>query len=353
VAPSEGGVARFRDVHFAFAKSWRREKNCDRGARSSSRLIFAGNIPIPSQPNGNGQAVSARRQRMVPNLSWASHFLSGALVVPIGALLAFPIAPLEGGFKCSGRPTAAEIFEGITYGCKQLETSEEASGVVHWVRINLNAPGIALYLTSEDPTAVSQGWQYRLRRVADVAAREHLAVAINGTLFRTKSNHMLPMSGDLANAVEPVVADRTISHVWLDTYLLWFDDQLTPHLRPSKPLTEAELAMAKWGIGGQDLWLRDGRVWSGDRRCYIPDARTAVAVDLPRKLLFLAVGTHLSPNVMFQTLADLGARDGMMLDGGSSSSMAIGSGASVVSPGAVYGWRPVATQFGVRAKPLR
>jgi Phosphodiester glycosidase len=69
--------------------------------------------------------------------------------------------------------------------------------------------------------------------------------------------------------------------------------------------------------------------------------------------LFLAVGTHISPNIMFQTLADLGARDGMLLDGGSSSSMAIGAGASGVAPGAVYGWRPVATQLGVRAAPLR
>src|SRR3954447_3978220 len=71
-------------------------------------------------------------QRMVSNLSWASHFLSGAVVVPIAVLLAFSIAS-----TCSGRPAAAEIFEGITYGCKQLEPSKEASGVVHWVRINL------------------------------------------------------------------------------------------------------------------------------------------------------------------------------------------------------------------------
>jgi Phosphodiester glycosidase len=285
---------------------------------------------------------------MVSKLSWVSHFLSGALVVPVAALLALFMAP-----TCSGHPAAAEIFEGITYGCKQLEPNEEASGVVHWVRIDLTAPSIAIYVTSQDPTAVSQGWQYRLRRVGDVVARERLAVAINGTLFHTKSNQLFPKSGDLANAVEPVVADHTISHMWDDTYLLWFDDKLTPHLRQSKGFSETELAMAKWGIGGQDLWLRDGRVWSGDRRCYIPDARTAVAVDLPRKLLFLAVGTHLSPNIMFQTLADLGAKDGMLLDGGSSSSMAIGTGASVVSPGAVYGWRPVATQFGVRAEPLR
>jgi hypothetical protein len=286
-------------------------------------------------------------------LSWASHFLSGALVIPIGALLAFSIGvPLEGANTCSGRPAAAEIFEGITYGCKQLEPREEAGGVVHWVRINLTAPGITPYVTSKDPTAVSQGWQYRLRRVSDVVASEHLAVAINGTLFSSKSSRLLPMSGDLANAVNPVVADHIISHVWLDTYLLWFDDRLTPHLRPEK-VTEAELAMAKWGIGGEDFWLRDGKVWPGDYRSHIPDGRTAVAVDLPRKLLFLAIGTHISPTLMFQTLADLGARDGMLLDGGDSSSMAIGTDASVVSPGAVYGWRPVATQFGVRAEPLR
>jgi hypothetical protein len=287
-------------------------------------------------------------------LVWASHFLSGALVVPLGALVALYIgAPLEGEFTCLGRLAAVEIFEGITYGCKQMEPSERASGVVHWVRINLAAPGIAPYVTSKDPAAVSQGWQYRLRRVGDVVASEHLAVAINGTLFSSKSSRLLPMSGDLANAVNPAVADHIISHVrLLDTYLLWFDDQLTPHLGPNKA-TEAELTMAKWGIGGEDFWLRDGEVWSGDRRCFIADGRTAVAVDLPRKLLFLAVGTHISPNLMFQTLADLGARDGMLLDGGDSSSMAIGTGASVVSPGIVYGWRPVANQFGVRAEPLR
>jgi hypothetical protein len=260
--------------------------------------------------------------------------------------------PLEGEFTCSGRPAAAEIFVGITYGCKQLEPSKEARGVVHWVRVNLMAPGIVPYVTSKDPTAVSQGWQYRLRQVGEVVAREHLAVAINGTFFSSQYSWWR-RSGDLAASADPVVADHIISHLPLDTYVLWFDDQVTAHLRADKPLTEAELATAQWGIGGQNFWLRDGKVWSGDRSCFIPDARTAVAVDLPRKLLFLAVGTHISPNLMFQILANLGARDGMQLDGGDSSSMAIGAGASEISPGTLYGWRPVATQFGVRAEPLR
>jgi Phosphodiester glycosidase len=297
------------------------------------------------------EILTKRYQRMRLKLSLASHFLSGAVVLSTAAILALSLP--EGGLaSCWGRPPAAEIFEGITYGCKQLDPSKEANGVVHWVRIDVTAPGITPYVTSEDPTAVSQGWQYRLRRVANVVASERLAVAVNGTLFSSNSIWW-HRPGDFANAVNPVVADHTITHVaLLDTYLLWFDDKSTLHLQPNKS-TEAELAMAKWGIGGEDFWLRDGRVWPGDYRSHIPEGRTAVAVDQSRKLLFLAVGTHISPNLIFQTLVDLGASDGMLLDGGDSSSMAIGPGARVVSPGVVFGWRPVANQFGVRAEPLR
>ena len=57
---------------------------------------------------------------------------------------------------------------------------------------------------------------------------------------------------------------------------------------------------------------------------------------------------------MLQKLADLGAKEGMLLDGGGSSSMAIGKHAKGVSAGIVYGgWRPVATHLGVKAQPLR
>jgi hypothetical protein len=134
--------------------------------------------------------------------------------------------------------------------------------------------------------------------------------------------------------------------------LLWFDAELTPHLKPSKPPTAAELAQAKWGIGGQAVWLHEGKVWPGSSRA--PDSRTAVAIDQQRKLLFLAVGQFISPRLMLQELADLGAKEGMLLDGGWSSSMAIGKGATGISAGVLYGgWRPVATFFGVRAQRLR
>jgi hypothetical protein len=279
-----------------------------------------------------------------PKLVWASHFFSGALVLATGVFLG-------GGFTCWGRPAATEIFEGVSYGCKRLP-SDEGEGVVHWVRIDLAAPGIELYVTPKDARAVSHGWEYRLRMVGDVVNKEQLAVAINASMFKLMSKWRPRVAGDFANGVETLVADHVVNHFWQHTYLLWFDDRLTPHLRPSKPPTSAELAMAKWGVGGQGVWLWDGKVWpdSGDK----PDSRTAVGIDPLHKLLFLAIGTHISPHLMLRTLANLGAKDGMLLDGGDSSSMAIGKGASGVLPGAVYGgWRPVATQFGVRARPSR
>jgi hypothetical protein len=267
-----------------------------------------------------------------------------AVIALLGAVFAYsnrrePLAPTE-------------IFAGITYGCRLLDTTSEGSGLVHWVIVDLTAPGIELYVTPLDSTAVAQGWQYRLRRIGDVIDRERLAVAINGTLFTSNSGWWTRMSGDLAKSVETTVADHVVSHVWEHTYLLWFDNQLTPHLRRSKPPTAEELRQARWGIGGQAVELWDGSVWPGGGR--IPDSRTAVAIDRERKLLFLAVGQYISPRLLLEELANLGGKDGMLLDGGGSSTMAIGKGAAGISAGVLYGGRrPVATHFGIRAQPAQ
>jgi hypothetical protein len=202
-----------------------------------------------------------------------------------------------------------------------------------------------------DRSAVKEGWQYRLRWIDDVVKTEDLAVAINGTLFTSTPAWRPRMPGDLAKGVETAVSDHVVSHLWEHTYLLWFDDQLAPHLRPSKPPMPAELRAAKWGIGGQGVGLRDGQVWPGsDRR---PDSRTAVAIDQQRKLLFLAVAQWISPRLLLEKLSQLGAGEGMLLDGGGSSAMAIGQGARGIFPENLFGGsRPVATFFGVRARPV-
>ena len=265
------------------------------------------------------------------------------------ALMAFTGSDSAYWERCAPQPR--EIFSGVTYGCELLDRAEQGHGILHWVRVELGAPGIELYVTPLDPSAVEHGWQYRLRQIDDVARDARLAVAINGTLFTSKYTWRPRLPGDLANGVETVVSDHVASHFWKHTYLLWFDDDLDPHLRPSKPPEPAELRQAKWGIGGQAVWLHDGKVWSASDRQ--PDSRTAIGIDAERKLLFLAVAEWASPHLMLEELAKLGVRDAMLLDGGASSAIAIGEGARDVATGPLFGGsRPVATFFGVRARRL-
>jgi hypothetical protein len=243
-----------------------------------------------------------------------------------------------------------DIFRGVRYGCDRLDASDEGRGLLHWVQIDLSAPGIELFVTPLDLDAVRAGWQYRLRRTGDVLAQERLAVVINATLF-TSDSGWVRWPGDWARSLETVVADHVVSHEWEHTYLLAFDDRLFPRLKPSKPPTAADLAEAKWGIGGQAVGLQGGKMLPGASR--VPDARTAVAIDRDRKLLVFAVAESISPRLMLEKLAELGAKDAMLLDGGGSTSMALGAGAHGVRPGVLIGgWRPVATFFGVRAEAI-
>ncbi len=243
-----------------------------------------------------------------------------------------------------------EIFQGITYGCERLEPTTEGHGLVHWLRIALATPGIELYVTPLDPTAIAQGWQYRLKYPNDVLHDERLAVVVNACLFTSESD-WIRRSGDLARSVETVVANHKVSHFWEHTYLLWFDDHLVPHLKPSKPPGEDELMQALWGIGGQGVGLQDGKIWPGLGA--VPNSRSAVAIDAERQLLYLAVGEYISPRLILTKLADLGAKTGMLLDGGGSSAMVISSAAQGVRPGIMHDrGRPVATSFGVRARAM-
>jgi hypothetical protein len=199
----------------------------------------------------------------------------------LAILLASAIGPSSPYWERCAAPPQREIFLGIVYGCEVLQPTSEGRGIVHWVRVELGAPGIGLYVTPLDRSAVSEGWQYRLRWIDDVVKTEGLAVAINGTLFTSTPAWRPRMPGDFAKGVETVVSDHMVSHLWEHTYLLWFDDHLAPHLRPSKPPTPAEFREAKWGIGGQGVALHDGAVWPGsDRR---PDSRTGVAIDQQRR----------------------------------------------------------------------
>jgi hypothetical protein len=219
------------------------------------------------------------------------------------------------------------------------------------VRVDLTAPGVELYVTPLDPAAVARGWQYRLREIEDVVARERLAVAVNATYFVTGPGPWLRFSGDLARTMQTLVSDHVIAYGPWGNFLLWFDSELAPHVLRSRPAGEPVLARAKWAVGAHELQLQNGQVVGGDSTA---DARTAIGIDEARRLLFLAVGERISPARVLHMLADLGARDGMLLDGGGSSAMEIGQGSTGIPAGVLLGGgRPVATYIGVRALPCR
>lgn len=244
---------------------------------------------------------------------------------------------------------ATEIYRGVAYGCDEL-TGPNGRGLIHWVRVDLSAPGVEVFATPLDPDAVAQGWQYRTAYVGEAVERHGLAVAINGTYFARASR--LPRPGTLARGHETLVASGVVSHEDPTSFMLWFDGDGRAHFEPTRPAAPGVLERARWGIGGNLKLLERGEI-SRFAHNDAPDAHTVIGVDQTRSVLVLAVMESASQRRAAEELRRLGAADGLMLDGGSSSEMAIGADARGVRPGSLIGtWVPVANHFGVRARKL-
>jgi hypothetical protein len=117
----------------------------------------------------------AERQRMggaqEPPLRWRQPSRDGKRLAIATIILVLGL--IGGGIGLwdrRGPHAATEIFDGIVYGSVKLDETPEGP-------IDLTAPGIELYVTPLDPSAIVRGW-----------------------------------SADLANSVETVVADHVVSH---------------------------------------------------------------------------------------------------------------------------------------------
>jgi hypothetical protein len=250
-----------------------------------------------------------------------------------------------------GPTPTKEIYQGIFYCCEELPDGPQSGGLVHWVRADLNVPGVSIFVTPKDPEAVAKGWQYRLQFTMSAVAQQHLAAAVNGTMFGTDAM-FFRWPGDLARSSETLVADHVVSHVDPNSYLLWWDDGLVAHLKKEKPPSAWDLERAKWAIGSQFALIVDGAInfWAGEG----VDHRTMIGADPVRRLVWIAAFDRSSDRFAGEYLLKLGATLAVTVDGGTSTAMAIGSEAAGVSGGRVAGdFRPVATQFGFRALPLK
>jgi hypothetical protein len=253
-------------------------------------------------------------------------------------------------WSCPHPSPPTEIFRGVTYSCEEIRETE-CNGLVFVVQVDLAAPGIGLYLTPLDSEAAKHGYQYRLAEVESAARREDLAVAVNGTFFSAASG-LWYKTGDLANGDQTIIADGVVSHDDPNSYMLWFEPDLTPHIEAVKPPADAVLRHARWGIGGGAVALWKGRVQL-EATSHEMDRRTAVGIDSRRRLLWLAVLENASSRGTARVLAEHGAQDGFLLDGGHSTAMVLGMKAAHVRSGVLFGGsRPVANCFGIRAQSL-
>ncbi|MEO0801572.1 MAG: phosphodiester glycosidase family protein [Cyanobacteria bacterium J06642_2] len=244
-----------------------------------------------------------------------------------------------------------EIFQGVSYRCERLAPTPEARGLMHLVEVDLTAPGLELYVTPLDEFALGQGWQYRLRWSPRVVRAEQLSVMVTGTLSEFADPRWLQWPGRFARSLETLVADGQLSHVHEHSYMLWFADDLTPHLEKGKPPSPTAIQQARWAVSGQGVHLKNG-IASGfaDR---VPDARVLVGIDGERQKLFLGVFERASTKVAAELMGVYGAVDAISLDGGTSSTIAIGRGAKGIRPRTLlFPKRFIPTHFGIRALPI-
>ncbi len=186
-------------------------------------------------------------------------------------------------WRYHGPAPEREIFQGITYGCERLPETPQSGGLFHWIRADLNVPGVSLYATPIDPDAMAQGYQYKLKHTSTAVAENGLAAAVNGTMFNSDSS-WIRLPGDLANSSETIVADHQVNHVDPNSYLMWWDDQSNGRLERWKPPPAASLMAAKWGIAAQEHLL-----WADEHaQSSAVDQRTIIAMDPGKKLVWIA-----------------------------------------------------------------
>ncbi|PQO38057.1 phosphodiester glycosidase family protein [Blastopirellula marina] len=277
----------------------------------------------------------------------------------ITALLVVAAAVLFWLFQRGEMPETA-IFQGVTYTCERMPETDESSGLVHIVCVDLNAPGIELYTTPVDPTlADNPNWQYRLKTASTVLSENELSIVVNGTQFSSDSYSLtwegkdwpIRLSGDLAKSNEIMVSNGVLNNAETNQYLLWFEEDLTPHLETEKNTVQSVLPQVKWGVGALGILVKDGKL--NRDRPETPDTKTLIGINPETKQLWLATFESASIRVAARKLVEQGALDVVRVDGGSSSTMKIGSAASHMRSGTVMGgWIPTATHFGVRARNL-
>ncbi|MBZ8178684.1 phosphodiester glycosidase family protein [Oscillatoria salina] len=223
-----------------------------------------------------------------------------------------------------------QLSEGINY---QREARYQPRPILlHIVSIDLNSPGVKLFVTPGDSN--NQEMDIKARTTSEFLQEYNLQLAINGSFFHPFVVHhpwnYYPRSGDFVKVNGQAISEGKIyseaSAGWY-VFCVSKDNQAT--IGGTKCPKNTQQAFA-----GSAILVKDGQVVENPDNNPIanqPVPRTAVAIDKTGKKLWLIIVDGRQPfysdgvtlTELAEIITDLGADRGLNLDGGGSTTLVI------------------------------
>jgi hypothetical protein len=242
---------------------------------------------------------------------------------------------------------ATRPFPGITY---REEVRTDPPQHLHIITVDLTNPNIHVKVRpgGSDPKLV-EPWVTTLLPVSDIAARDNLVVAVNGSFFTPKDSEWILGRQDyyfVGNWARPVgwnICDGVLSSA-RPSLPDWPVLLIDPHNHVSIGTFDRIPSGAGQAVAGEFQLVTDGRNTGMFNGTIAP--RTAAGYDRDGKTLILFVvdgrrpdySAGMSPGEVGEEMIRLGAYEAINLDSGGSSTM-------VVSMPTKYGLRPTVVNF--------
>lgn len=307
---------------------------------------------------------AARRRRGLGGCLLGGAALLGLLASTVGLLAAAGL--LWYAHRAQPAPLERRLFAGVRY--QRVASRHPRPLVMHWVAIDLRAPGTRFLVTPPAPDWRRRGARQLRAAIPSAFLRAHgLQLAINAHFFQPWHVHLFDYYPHVGDGVDVfgLAVSRGVRyarcHRRHSVLLLGRDNEA--RIVHGCPAAAALAGGIENAVSGRPWLVREGRP-NEERSAQAP--RTAVALTRDRRTLLLVVVDGRQPGysegVTYAELARLlvarGAYEAFNLDGGGSSALVAQApdGAPRLLNSAIHRRvpgreRPVATQLGVFAAP--
>ena len=244
-----------------------------------------------------------------------------------------------------------EIYKGVFLTVEDIP-GQFGDGKVMIAEIHWDEPGVEMYFRPFRPRA-SGKMHYTLMPADYLRWDADLDLMINTTRYYPEEWWKC-FPGKQVNTLETLVWNGRASHIHQNSYMFGWNENEEFLFEATKPPSPEFLEQLKWGIGVQSISLFEGMVREAALgRNVVEDARTFMAVDPDKKILWLIVGEKISELGINMIASRQGAIFGGQLDTQDASNMIIGSGArGVKTMTGIRGRRMLAATLGIRAEPI-